>query len=85
MVCMGSSSGQESCGRCSFTSVIDAVNADAEEDEDDATATETHDPFAGGYIEVDERELRLVSAPAVFAGRFKHWLDETAHRFIYRR
>ncbi len=73
---MGSSSGKESCGRCGLTTVVDAV-----EDED----SERYDPFEGGYIEVDERELRLVSAPAVYAGRLKGWLDRRAERLIYGR
>lgn len=42
-----------------------------------------YDPFEGRYIEVDERDLKLVSAPAVAAGRAKRWLDRTAHRLIW--
>ena len=79
---MGTSRGKETCGRCSFTTVVDAVNGDQEGEDDERPR---HDPFEGGYIEVDERELRLVSAPAVYAGRVKNWLDRTADRLIYGR
>ena len=72
---MGSTDGQESCGRCSFTTVVDAVESD---DED-----EPFDPFEGKYIEVDERELRIVAMPAIWAGRAKQWLTDTVNRFIY--
>ena len=75
---MGSSDGKEACGRCGFSTVVDAV-----EDDGEAESEDRYDPFEGRYIEVDERELRLVSTPAVLAGRVKRWLDETAHRLSY--
>ncbi len=74
---MGSTDGQESCGRCSFTTVVDAVERDDDK--------ESYDPFEGGSIEVDERELRIVAMPAIWAGRAKRWLTDTANRFIYGR
>jgi len=76
---MGSSSGRESCGRCSFTTVVDAVEEEKDEE------GERYDPYEGDYIEVDERELMIASAPAVLAGRVKRWLDETAYRFVHGR
>lgn len=78
---MGTSNGRESCGRCSFTTIVDTVESTASDDDDESR--DRHDPFAGGYIEVDERELRMANAPAVLAGRVKAWIDETAYRYIH--
>lgn len=63
-----------------MSTVVDAIEdrKDGEEGENGR-----YDAFQGGCIEVDERELRLVSAPAVYAGRVKGWLDETAERLVY--
>ena len=111
---MGSSNGRESCGRCSFSTIVDAIEATDEAKSDDGepgqsgaphgttasddtattadagagerAATETrerHDPFAGGHIELDERELRIANAPSILAGRVKRRLDDAANRFIY--
>lgn len=80
---MGNSNGRESCGRCSFTTVVDAVEDG--EGGDESEETTRYDPFDGGYIEVDERELRLVSAPALLAGRVERWLDDAAARLIHGR
>ena len=79
---MGTSRGKETCGRCSFTTIVDAIT-DEEEGEDEIP--ERYDPFEGQYIEIDERELRLASTPAVYAGRVSGWLDRTAERLIYGR
>ena len=76
---MGDTDGRETCGRCSMTAVVDAVEEEKEE------ADERYDPFGDAYIEVDERELRIASAPAVYAGRVKRWLDEKAHRVVHGR
>ena len=111
---MGSSNGRESCGRCSFSTIVDAIEAtdeaksddsepvqsgapDGDTDSDDTAASadaeagarasaetrERHDPFAGGHIELDERELQIANAPAILAGRVKRRLDDAADRFIY--
>ena len=110
---MGSSNGRESCGRCSFSTIVDAIEATDESTSDDEPVdagdlggtTETddaavradaetgesasaetehrHDPFSGGHIELDERELRMANAPAILAGRLKRHLDDAADRFIY--
>lgn len=89
---MGRSNGRESCGRCSFTTVIDVAGSDGDASDEnernepsEEPVTPRHDPFEGEYIEVDERELRLVSAPAILAGRVSRWLDETADRLIHGR
>ena len=76
---MGDAEGRESCGRCSFTTVVDAVESEK------GDGGGRYDPYEGQYIEVDERELKIASAPAVAAGRVKHWLDETAARFVHGR
>lgn len=74
---MGAKDGSESCGRCSFSAVVDAVgDTDADDPADD--------PFAGDAIELTERELLLASAPAVVAGRIKRRLNEAARRLIYQ-
>lgn len=71
---MGSTNGKESCGRCASSTVIEATSGEDGPD---------HDPFEGGHIELDERELRYASAPSVLFGRLKRRLDEVAARFIY--
>ncbi|WP_276254935.1 hypothetical protein [Halomontanus rarus] len=82
---MGNSNGRERCGRCSFTTVVDAVEDGVSEDESEETARARYDPFDGGYIEVDERELRLASAPVLLASRLERWLDDAAARLIHGR
>ncbi|WP_066412609.1 hypothetical protein [Halorubrum aethiopicum] len=67
----------EACGRCSMSTVVDAVNGD-ESPEDRAE----RDPFAGDRIEVDESAIRRVS-PAGFLGDLKSRLDEVARRIAY--
>ncbi|GAB3033358.1 hypothetical protein [Natronobiforma cellulositropha] len=81
---MDRSSRRESCGRCSFTTVLDAADPGDGTGEDDrrARTRQRHDPFEGGAIEVDERDLRLAAAPAVAAARLGRWLDDTAARLI---
>lgn len=71
----GGPADRESCGRCSFSTVVNAASEDGE----------GYDPFEGGHIEVTERDLRLVSAPAVAAGRLGRRLDDLAERLIYGR
>ncbi|GEM_PF-1562838 len=82
-MCMDSTKGRESCGRCSFTTVVDAVDSSQEDEHSEGGSSDHHDPFAGGVIEVDERQLRLASTPAICARRVKRWVDERANRFIY--
>lgn len=69
----------EACGRCSMTTVVDAVTSDkpaAERAEDN--------PFDGERIEVAESELRRVSPAGWFANR-KAELDSLARRIVYGR
>lgn len=86
---MGTSNGPESCGRCSLTTLVDAVEspeseaAETDSDAGDSSAGSARDPYAGERIELDERELRIANAPAILAGRLKRRLDEVAHRFVY--
>jgi hypothetical protein len=67
----------EACGRCSMSTVVDAVNGD----ESPADRAE-RDPFAGERIEVDESAIRRVS-PAGFLGDLKSRLDDVARRIAY--
>lgn len=64
----------EYCGRCSMTTVVDAVG---EEDEE-------RDPFAGERIELDDDQLRTVSPAAWFSGVARK-LDELGTKLTYRR
>lgn len=86
---MATPNDRERCGRCSFTTVVDAVEGSGEHDGDgESGGDEAHprgDPFAGGSIEVDERELRLASTPAILAGHIKRRLDDTVHGIVYDR
>lgn len=74
---MGNTDGRETCGRCSVTTVVDAVEEDKPDPE------QRYDPYGDEYIEIDERELRFVSLPAVYAGKLKRWLDRQAHRIVH--
>lgn len=62
----------EACGRCSMTTVVDAV------DEDE------HDPFGEERIEVDESEFRRVS-PAVWLSGIGRRLNDAVQRLTYGR
>lgn len=68
----------ETCGRCSMTSVVGAVESDDGEAAD-------RDPFGENRIEVPEAEMRKAAAPLVLAGRVKRKLDEVATRVTYGR
>lgn len=61
----------EACGRCGLTSVVDM--------------NEAHDPYGEARIEVEERDLRRVSAHQIAADRVKSRLDGLANRLIYGR
>ncbi len=61
----------EACGRCGLTSVVDM--------------NEARDPYSEECIEVEERDLRRVSAHQITAGRIKTRLDGLAQRLIYGR
>lgn len=76
---MSEPSGRERCGRCGLSAVVEATELEKGEEGGG------YDPFDGNYIEVDERQLRIASAPGVLAGRAKRWLDATATRLIYGR
>ena len=68
----------ESCGRCSVTTVVDAV-----EDEDDERQRERRDILGDGRIEIEERTLRSAVPHAVALGRLKRRLDRAATSLIY--
>jgi len=69
----------EACGRCSMSTVVDAVNGDRPP----ADRAE-HDPFGSERIEVDESEIRRVS-PAGWLADTKGKLDAVARRIAYGR
>ena len=66
----------EACGRCSVTTVIDAV-------EDDERGG--RNPYDGDRIELEDAELRRSAFVGVWLGRLKRRLDETAFSIVYGR
>ncbi|GAD51275.1 hypothetical protein MBEHAL_0035 [Halarchaeum acidiphilum MH1-52-1] len=69
---MGAKDAVEACGRCAMSSAADL--------------TDGRSPFAGeDVIEVDEGELRAVSAHVVALGRLKARLNAWASEFTYGR
>jgi len=66
----------EACGRCSMSTVVDAV-ADEE-------ASVDRDPLNGEQIEVSEAALSRV-APGAWLGQVKTRLNELARRMTYGR
>ena len=66
----------EACGRCSVTTVVDAV-------EDGEGGGKN--PFDGERIELEDAELRRVAFVGVWLGRLKRRLDETAFSVVYGR
>lgn len=67
----------EACGRCSMSTVVDAV---ADDDESNAD----RDPLTGDQIEVSETTLSRV-APAAWLGRVTTRLNEVAQQLTYDR
>ena len=61
----------EACGRCSMSTVVDAVGGD-------------RDPFGEDRIEVDEAEFSRVS-PAVWLDRIGRRLDAAVRKITYGR
>jgi len=66
----------EACGRCSMSTVVDAV-ADDESNAD-------RDPLTGDQIEVSETTLSRV-APGAWLGRVTTRLNEVARQLTYDR
>jgi len=64
----------EACGRCSMTTVVDAVNADSEEG--------PRDPFGDERIEVEESAIRRVS-PVAWMGNVTERLNTAVRRLTY--
>ncbi|MFW5911676.1 MAG: hypothetical protein ACOCQV_02950 [Halolamina sp.] len=64
----------EACGRCSMTTVVDAVEANSEEG--------LRDPFGDERIEIDESAIRRVS-PAAWMGTVTSRLNEAVQRLTY--
>jgi hypothetical protein len=62
----------EACGRCSITTVIDVADGD-------------RDLLGEERIEIEEEEMRRLSAHHVAASRAKDWLDSVGERLIYGR
>lgn len=66
----------EACGRCSMTTVVDAVNADSEDG--------PRDPFDDDRIEVAESQVRRVS-PVAWMGDVTSRLNAAVRKFTYGR
>ena len=69
----------EACGRCSMSTVVDAVNSD-----ESSAEQPDRDPFGGERIEVAESEIRRVS-PAGVLGDLKARINAVARRIAYGR
>jgi len=63
----------EACGRCSMTTVVDAVDAD-----------EGRDPFGDERIEVDETAMTRVN-PVAWTRRVTGRLNSAVESFVYGR
>jgi hypothetical protein len=68
-----SSKKTEACGRCSMSTVVDAVSEE-----------EQTDLFGDERIEVDDDQLRRI-APGAWAGRVTARINEIARRLTYGR
>lgn len=55
---------REACGRCSMSTAVDVANAGRDDDE-----RSERDPYGDERIEVDERDLRMVSPRPMRAGQ----------------
>lgn len=66
----------EACGRCSMTTVVDAVNANSDEP--------TRDPFGEKRIEIDESAVRRVS-PVAWMGNVTSRLNAAVRKLTYGR
>ena len=62
----------EACGRCSITTVVDTTDGD-------------RDLLGEDRIEIEESEMRRMSAHHVAATRAKKWFDSVGERLIYGR
>ncbi|MFC4249666.1 hypothetical protein ACFOZ7_22485 [Natribaculum luteum] len=67
----------EACGRCSVTTVVDAVD----EGDDEGG----RNPFDGERIELRDETMRRTAFVAVWLGRLKRRLDETVFSLVYGR
>ena len=70
---------KETCGRCSVSTVVETIG------DENGGGGGRPDPFDGERIEVAEETIRRVMFPAVWLGRVKTRLDETATRLVYRK
>lgn len=71
---------REACGRCSLSTVVDVAEADRDGGDDGPA----RDPYGEARIEVDERELRLVS-PAAWLSRLVERVDGVGRRLTWER
>jgi hypothetical protein len=71
---MGEDEPTEACGRCSMTTVVDAVNADREDG--------GPDPFGDERIEVEESAVRRVS-PVAWVRNATTRLNDAVQQLTY--
>lgn len=62
----------EACGRCSLSAVVNTTDGDG-------------DVIGEDRIEIEESEMRRMSAHHVAATRAKKWFDALGERLIYGR
>ncbi|KDE59058.1 hypothetical protein EL22_00470 [Halostagnicola sp. A56] len=70
---------REACGRCSMSVAVDVANGDRADDE-----RAEREPYGQNHIEVDERELKVLSPDGWIAG-LSSQLNDAAQRAIWRR
>ena len=71
----------EACGRCSVTTVMDAV--ESVDDGSEGAESRGRNPFDGDRIELDEDQVTAVVRHEVLAARMKDRLDRIATKLIY--
>lgn len=69
----------ETCGRCTMSTVVDAVSDDADPDRIRRTV------YGSTFIEVDESDLLRVSPHLRFVRRLQTRLDRLGFELIYGR
>lgn len=69
----------ESCGRCSMSTVVDAVNDGSDPEAIQRTV------YGDSVIEVDEADLKRVNPHLVLSDRLQRWLNEIGMKVIFGR
>lgn len=79
---MSSEKRTEACGRCTMSTIVDAI--EAADGEGEGRDPRDRDPFGSERIEVDEETFSRVS-PAVWLSRMGDRINTAARKFTYGR